>query len=1159
MPQNKAIRSLRQDLVHCPITALAFYTSTQEQLYVLAGEDAWLRVYDTQTHQLRGQLRIFAEQPIHGISVSSTGDLLVWGAQVVAIVPRSSVELLLCGREDEVQSPIETRACDWIYDGCISPYDPARGVLVTAHNEVVPFTIDSQEGQPIPVYRGLLFSSRPILYSTTVQWTAPDCVLVVAGTVFGEIVVWKCQIGKDTFGLEVLFVLTGHEGSIFGVAISPEVEVEPGRKQRLLASCSDDRTIRIWDITEGPEAINSAVRGDAEEARETGFGGTHNSEAQTTTNGSAASSSARCLAVAIGHASRIWHVRFACNDGAAGSIEVCSFGEDTTMQKWRLVGSNGAVNGAPKIAVASTKAYPYTLEHLERTACHNGKHIWSCAVTADGPGRTCAVTGGADGKVTLLRRGMDAVAVNRTVSGNPNALLTLDDVIGSLTNAEGSGQDGVSQLAAPKPGKDGFLRYAFLSEDHLLVSTISGRLLLGDLRAGPSWAEVETSAATQQALKSYNVVKAVAPGTAIIGSTSGRLYVFRQAQGLEEIAQLPGKITDVLCIPDVHVDIGGARNKLKIFVTVLGSTQATILTLGSLSTDITVEQSYLALRIGFVVTSVGVCGDLLLLGSRKGGITVYQKKAGIYVHQTSRNDCRTKGGDAVTSIITLPPLKGKAPKYVLTTCRDGKYRIYEVQSSPTGFSLQLRHETTPPLGPMLEGARLVPSKQGDLELVICGFRSTNFVVWNETRQQEIATVACGGAHRTFDYFSDPTDANKLRFVYTKASAMGIFSQDEPSVQVLKQGGHGREIRAVASDAISASTAKYIATGAEDTCIRIWEWSRKDDGMVAGMRCLAVLQKHTAGLQALKWESNGYLLSSAGAEEFFVWKVTTLESEYKGLAVVCEAVYPFRTPDGDLRIMDFDSWTVAPNPVNPEGGILLTMVFSNSTLKTYCYSQRTGFSCVQAGKYTGACLTQVRQMLPVAGQLGMNVITGSTDGVVALWKATAHYGDGQQEEGYRVALTTHAHENAVKSLEVVPLSADRYHVYTGGDDNALCIHSLTANASVAGAEPAAGTTDVDVRAFTCARVKGAHAAAITGVKALRNDGVYSFLATVSNDQRLKIWRVEVSDPLRIALLYNSYSALADPGGLEIIDDGNLMVAGVGMEIWDFYRGRKMELL
>lgn len=1160
---ERALQTPRQDPVHCPITALVFYTAAagdeqqQQQRYILAGEDVWLKVYSAHDRQPRGKLRLFAEQPVHGISVSSSGDLLAWGAASVAIVPSRSVALLIRG--EDAPRPYEAAACDWIYDGRVSPYDGRRGVVVTAHNEVVPFTVGyhhphpGAEAQPKPVWGGLLFLSRPILYSTTVQWTAPDCVLVAAGTVFGEIVVWKCHLGSGVHGMEVLFVLAGHEGSIFGVAISPEVELVPGQKRKLLASCSDDRTIRIWDITESPEKV--AAGGErqerVEEGRETGFGGNNNSGAHEAAAAESESAD-RCLAVAIGHASRIWHVRFACDEAAAaGPIEVYSFGEDTTMQKWRLANTS---NAAPNTAVGSAKAYPYNLEHLEKTVCHNGKHIWSCAVASDGPGRTCIVTGGADGKVTLLRGAREFVAVNETSPGHQNTLLSLDDVMLSLSTTQIAEEDGGWELVQPKSRKDGFLRYAFLSGTKLLVSTISGRLLVGNLKAGPSWARVAASDETQQDLKGYNVVKAVAPGIAIIGSTSGRLYAFSEAQGLQEITRLSGKIADVLCTPD---GLEGPREKHRIFVTVLGSTEATIFTLDARTPELTVgHYSNLALHIGLVVTSVGVCGDLLLLGSRKGGITVYKETAGVYVHQTCRNDCKTKGGDAVTSIITLPPLNGAHPKYVLTTCRDGKCRIYEVQSSTAGISLQLRHETTPPLGPMLEGARLVRSKQGDLELIIYGFRSTDFVVWNETRQQEIAGVACGGAHRTFSYFSDPSNANRLRFVYTKASAMGIFSQDEPSAQVVRRvSGHGREIRAVASDATWSLFSQYVATGAEDTCIRVWECMKNpENGTVTDIRCLAVLQKHTAGLQALKWEQNGYLLSSAGAEEFFVWKITSLESEYKGLAVMCEAVFPFRTADGDLRITDFDSWTECQTL--PGTGIVLTMVFSNSVLKTYRYTQRDGFTCLQTGKYTGACLTQVKQIPAPPGHGPLRVITGSTDGTVAVWEPTAPVTSrADDEDGYRIILVTCAHQNSVKSLELAQPFANTYYVYTGGDDNALSIHALTSEVDETGR--------VVLRAFPCSRVRDAHAAAITGVKLLRTEGLNSFIATVSNDQRLKIWRVEASasgfEPPRVALLYNSYSALADPGGLEIVDGGNLIVAGVGMEIWDFHRGTKMELL
>jgi WD40 repeat protein len=1152
---------LKQDLVRCPITALEFYTSTGDnQLYILSGEDGWLKVYSTRNQRrLCKELRIFGEQSIHGISVSSTGDLLIWGGPSLTIVSAESMELVIHGKGAIIEL-YEATACDWVYDARLSPHDGQRGVILTAHNEVVPFTVESTtewsakrgDVQRLrPVWGQRLYTSRPILYSARVEWTAPDEALVVAGTVFGEIVVWKCSMGQVP-NLEELFVLTGHEGSIFGVAISPEVELVPGsgQKQRLLASCSDDRTIRIWDITERPREEHTTTEQKErveEEMRETGFGG--NNVAETPGTITRSDSADRCLAMAIGHASRIWHVKFASDEGtAADQIEVYSFGEDTSVQKWRLTSTKATGSTASTPALNNNTTNPYKLEHLEKTVCHSGKHIWSCAIGSDSQGRTCVASGGADGKLNLLRSETASAAVNGAEIGAHNAVFVLDDLMQSISGpTEGHVEDRDGAKPPMKSKKDGFLRYAFLCEDRLLVSTVSGRLLLGQLQAGPSWSEVTASTEIQNDLKGYNVLKTVAPGTAIVGSTSGRLYVFSEAQGLEEIAQLPGKISDVFRIPSSVVE--DFLEELRILVTVLGSTEATIMTLGVQKDKLSPKgTSSLALHMGFVVTAVGVCGTLLLLGSRKGVISLYKDVNDSYVYQTSRNDCKTKGGDALTSIVTLPGLNGTQSKYVLTTCRDGIYRIYEIQSSEAGYSYHLRHETAPPLGPMLEGAELTRSEEGELELIILGFRSTNFVVWNETRQQEIANVPCGGAHRTFDYFSNPSDANKLRFVYTKASAMGIFSQDEPSTQVVHPGGHGREIRAVTSGGDWTHSHGLIATGAEDTCIRIWERIDDSTGAVADLRCRAVLQKHTSGLQALKWEGMGYLLSSAGAEEFCVWKVTHLESEYKGLAVVCEAVFPLRTPAGDLRIMDFDSDLVVLRQGDNDVayGINITMVFSNSVVKTYRYSQTDGFQCLRAAKYTGACLTQVKHVEYADAPQASTIITGSTDGMVTVWASTDPEDGKEDESGYQIACSARCHDNSVKSLELAgPYADSNYDVYTSGDDNAIAIHPLVLRMGEAGR--------IEARQLRATRVKSGHAAAITGLKILRYDrpdGAY--IATVSNDQRVKVWRVwdkSTIGPLGVALVHNAYSAIADPGGLEIIDEGKLMIAGVGMEIWD----------
>jgi WD repeat-containing protein 6 len=126
--------------------------------------------------------------------------------------------------------------------------------------------------------------------------------------------------------------LLGHEGCIFSLRFN-----ENGN---LLASCSDDRTIRIWDATE-----------------------------------------AKCLAIGFAHVARVWDVRFIpSTDANDENIYLLSTSEDTSALLWQF---------SP-----TTRK----LKVQERYLGHWGKHVWSQDVSSDG---TMAATGGNDGAVNI--------------------------------------------------------------------------------------------------------------------------------------------------------------------------------------------------------------------------------------------------------------------------------------------------------------------------------------------------------------------------------------------------------------------------------------------------------------------------------------------------------------------------------------------------------------------------------------------------------------------------------------------------------------------------------------------------------------------------------------------------------------------------------------
>jgi hypothetical protein len=1320
--QGQTIARLQNTYALNPITALAFYQVGPEHVLLLAGEDTWLRVYDVQTSALLGQLQVFDSQPIHGIHVSSSQTpeeggsdssshiarennlnaaglgVLIWGGHSVAHLPQTALQSLIRGATPGPPRPIERQAPDWIHDGILlSPSAPSlsqtllsperkkqqqqqqqydAGALVTAHNEVIPFSLTTTPTSNTSSIRfGPLTSpSRPILYSADLALLAPGVLLVAGGTVFGEIVVWKYYFflsnnnqkeeeEEDARKWEVLHVFTGHEGSIFGVSISPEMEVPSplalgggtgggGKRMRLLASCSDDRTVRVWDITERKTSVvvnsdGDGVGGGGErsgmvdgrllvEARETGFGGDStgtsnpNSEAA---RGDGVDDQSRCVAVAMGHVSRIWHVKFGRgrrdhkSTGSGRIVEVYSFGEDCSRQRWELD--------------ADWERWPEkrtgTLRHGGASTCHSGKNIWSAAVLdrGDGGGDSPLVaTGGADGRIVISGKIRGTGSAPDTYE-YLDLSLTFDDILRSLHS---STQSPSAETQGKKSAKHTFQRYAFLS-DKTIAATASGRLFLATMGDPLVWEEARLDETVVSDLKPYNVVKSPARDTAVLGSASGKVYLFRRGHNVREIANFSQKISDIILLdssPDRMLD--EQQHAWSVIITVLGLDHALLVHFDPSTDTSTIDPRKVRLPEHYIVTAGAFLGDgTLVLGSRTGSVTVYTTGAdtGDFIPLTSRKDCKTK--DAVTSIVPIPG--GSEPTEFLTTCRDGKYRIYALSSASSSSSstddksptLKLQHEATPPLNTLESAFFTAPTtfkdtdstKNTKRELIILGFHGQNFLSYNASSRTVLFSVACGGAHRPFASVSAPHDPGQTRFVFSKAGELRVVSQGGVGERVLRGGGHGREIRSVASSFYNSNSPSssslngdgsgvgvLVATAAEDTAIRIWRHSvpapgKPDDN--DEMDCLAVVEGHSAGIQTLRWFSPNYLLSSAGSEELFVWRIshTRARGEYNTLTVVREAAWENDdgSSDRDLRLVDFDvaAWPPPPPPSVPgdddrgEGvTILISMALSDSSVRSYIYSPSSSsippggstssssggkskpFQRLATARYTGACPTQVRH-LHVDGDKGeVHLLTAFTDGHVAVWRTTTTTSSSSPSScrgaEFNLCLVSRLHQSSIKSLDLVPCSSPppppptsipsrrqcQWLIVTGGDDNALGIMDLVWDANDNNNNTGGGGVYAVRGKY---RVRDAHAAAITGLCAVNNhkeEEEHVVVATVSNDQRVKLWRVEREKKddsggrrgggMRIALLENRYSSVADAGDLEVIAPGRLMVGGVGMEVW-----------
>lgn len=118
-------------------------------------------------------------------------------------------------------------------------------------------------------------------------------IIVASGTVFNQVLLWKVQGKKDESNrTPVLQRLTGHEGVIFSINFN--------KSGTLLSSVSDDRSIRLWKVTNLTTFESN------------GF--------------------VEPLLVVYGHAARVWDAKL---------LETCfvSIGEDLVCNVWSYDGN----------------------------------------------------------------------------------------------------------------------------------------------------------------------------------------------------------------------------------------------------------------------------------------------------------------------------------------------------------------------------------------------------------------------------------------------------------------------------------------------------------------------------------------------------------------------------------------------------------------------------------------------------------------------------------------------------------------------------------------------------------------------------------------------------------------------------------------------------
>jgi len=547
-----------------------------------------------------------------------------------------------------------------------------------AHNTVHIYNFPELPGE-LRLDSVITCGTRCITYSMEFLGSSLSSLMIASGTVENEILMWP--VSQSTPQPETVHRLKGHEGVIFKVSFN--------KGGTLVASTSDDRTVRLWSHSSHS---------------------TSSPQTPSIPNLLSPNSTYTLLWTGWSHTSRVWDVTF-----TSSNTSLVSSGEDGTAKVWDV--EEGKVKAELK--------------------GHGAKSIWRVAVAEGDGNNDIAVTGGNDGCAKIYN--LDY----HRVFNDPDGEFGGFDVKLELPEKR--------QPLESKKKKSKFVIHSLFNlpshpSTTVAITTSGDAFVTSSKKNPPTLTQLSLPDDPPSISNLTTTSSSVHPRKPIVafGFSSGLIKVISLTSSPPSTNNIPPNsdlhgVLHLAFIATLHNDCTLLSGHIKGIVQQLDYKKGTLIRTFDLS-------SSKILSASLYVQGVG-----LFLGENRGTLSFYDL--------TTVPVSPSKPAPPTSQLPHLHP-----DSHLTKIAYDPKQRlIYTIGHNSTlttstlTSSLSLSHNfnTNVPFAPALTHLYLLPSS----DIIVGGFQSNNFILYNMTQSYQLMRFNCGGWRQSHDFrfnFLSPT-------------------------------------------------------------------------------------------------------------------------------------------------------------------------------------------------------------------------------------------------------------------------------------------------------------------------------------------------------------------------------------------------------------------